>query len=195
MHHRPHDGPTARLTRSRREQGLSDGPQRAEAVRRMVAALRPGGWLVIEDFDVLGQPLACPEARSEAEPRANRIRAGFVDLLAGRGVDLALGRSLEMALRSEGLVDTGSQVHVSTGDVPEMRAALAAVETANVSQVRGAPVAHGHASDREIERHLAALHRGEVVVTVPPLVSAWGRSPSRRPRSCPRCETDLVAQR
>jgi SAM-dependent methyltransferase len=68
-------------------------PQRDEALRRIVAALRPGGWLLIEDFDVSLQPLACVEARGEAEHRANRVRGGFVELLAQRGVDLAYGRT------------------------------------------------------------------------------------------------------
>ena len=73
---------------------LTHVPQRAEALRRMASALRPGGWLVVEDFDMSIQPRACPDAATEDEERANRIRAGFVELLLGRGVDPVLGRTL-----------------------------------------------------------------------------------------------------
>ena len=31
-------------------------PDRDQALRRMVSALRPGGWLLVEDFDVALQP-------------------------------------------------------------------------------------------------------------------------------------------
>jgi len=44
----------------------------------MVAALRPGGWLVVEDADPAMQPLSCPEARNDAERLANKLRTGFV---------------------------------------------------------------------------------------------------------------------
>jgi SAM-dependent methyltransferase len=67
---------------------------RDEAIRRMVASLRPGGRLLIEDFDVALQPLACPAATGPDQELANRIRAGFVALLAQRGVDLEYGRKL-----------------------------------------------------------------------------------------------------
>ena len=82
---------------------LTHVPQRAEALRRMASALRPGGWLVVEDFDVSIQPRACPDAATDDEDRANRVRAGFVELLVGRGVDPVLGRTLRKRLVALGL--------------------------------------------------------------------------------------------
>jgi SAM-dependent methyltransferase len=41
--------------------------QRARALTAMVAALRPGGWLVIEDADPALQPLICP---TSTDPRS-----------------------------------------------------------------------------------------------------------------------------
>ncbi|MFD5122638.1 class I SAM-dependent methyltransferase [Streptomyces sp. NPDC058385] len=47
---------------------------RAAAMRVMIDALRPGGWLVIEDGDPALQPLACPDERGPNEALANRLR-------------------------------------------------------------------------------------------------------------------------
>jgi trans-aconitate methyltransferase len=63
-------------------------PGRDEAMRRMVRALRPGGWLVVEDFDVSLQPRAVLDAMADFHHRANRVRDAFEALLGQRGVGL-----------------------------------------------------------------------------------------------------------
>ena len=65
----------------------------------MVAALRPGGVLLVEDADPALQPLSCLEETGPEQVLANRLRRGFRTLLAERGVDLAYGRSLPRRLR------------------------------------------------------------------------------------------------
>jgi SAM-dependent methyltransferase len=147
-------------------------PDRDEALRRMVGSLRPGGQLLIEDFDVALQPLACPAANGPDEELANRIRAGFVALLAQRGVDLEYGRKLPGLLRALGLADVAADAYF-----PVALAAGGALDAANVMQVRDGLVAQGHATGEEVERHLAALAEGRLDVAVPPLVSVWGRRP------------------
>ena len=49
-------------------------PARAAALRAMVTALRPGGWLLVEDADPGLQPLLCPDEHGPAEQLANRLR-------------------------------------------------------------------------------------------------------------------------
>src|SRR6202012_624857 len=49
-------------------------PDRARALATMAAALRPGGWLLVEDADTYLQPLACLEDSGPAQRRANRMR-------------------------------------------------------------------------------------------------------------------------
>jgi SAM-dependent methyltransferase len=147
-------------------------PQRDEALRRMVAALRPGGRLLIEDFDVSLQPLACVEAREEAEHRANRVRAGFIELLAQRGVDLAYGRALPRLLRAAGLTDVAADAFA-----PVALPAAAALEIANVRQVEAALISQAHATAEEVDSHLRAVAAGQLDIATPPLVSACGRRP------------------
>lgn len=149
---------------------LTHVPQRDRALAAMAAALAPGGWLVIEDFDVALGPAACPSPRTDDEQRANRIRAGFVALLAERGVDLQLGRSLPDRLRRLGLVD----VHAVAG-FPLADPAMRDLERATVTQTAAGLVAGGHATQPEIDAHLAALDHLDIAS--PPLVSVRARRP------------------
>jgi SAM-dependent methyltransferase len=143
--------------------------QRDAALRNMVSALKPGGWLVIEDFDVKLQPRAIIDTDRD-DLVANRIRAGFEALLAERGVDLELGRRLPRLLRQLGLIDVGADAYM-----PVALPAVAWLEEANVHQVREALVAKRYATSPEIECHLRAVRSGKVDLATPPLVSAWGR--------------------
>jgi SAM-dependent methyltransferase len=150
-------------------------PAREAALRAMVGALRPGGWLLLEDADPALQPLACPHERGPAEVLANRLRRGFRQLLAARGADLAYGRTLPHALRSAGLVDVAAD-----GYFPLASPACAVLEAATVAQLRAELVAAGLATDGEIDRHLAHVAAGGLDCTTAPLISAWGRRPAAR---------------
>jgi SAM-dependent methyltransferase len=147
---------------------LTHVPDRQEAMRRMAAALRPGGWLVVEDFDVSVQPQACPDAANAEEDRANRIREGFVELLLRRDVDLSLGRTLRRRLLGLGLTDVGAEAYAPLA-VPATRH----LEIANTLQVRDGLLALGLGAD--VDAHLDALVAGRIDVATPPLVTAWGR--------------------
>ena len=147
---------------------LTHVPKRAEALRRMASALRPGGWLIVEDFDVSIQPRACPDAATPEEERANRVQAGFIELLAARGVDLVFGRTLRKRLVALGLTDVGAEAYAPLA-VPATRE----LAIANTLQVREGLNALGLAND--IEPHLEALRASRIEIATPPLVTAWGR--------------------
>lgn len=143
---------------------------RREALRSMVRALRPGGWLLLEDADPALQPLSCLDPGSEEEELANRIRGGFRALMASRGADLAYGRKLPGLLRAEGLCDVGAD-----GWFPVSMPACSRLETATISIIKPQLLAHGVATEEEIERHLANCAAGTLDLAQPPLISAWGR--------------------
>src|SRR3954467_5346311 len=145
-------------------------PERERALQRMVAALRPGGWLLIEDFDSVMQPLSCVDAVGPEQERANKIKDAFRTLLVQRGAELELGRRLPRLLRSAGLVDVEADAYLAVA-LP----ASAALEIANINQIRDGLVAGGHATADEIDAHLDALRAGRLDVATAPLVSAWGR--------------------
>jgi KUP system potassium uptake protein len=76
--------------------------EREEAIRRLIASLRPGGWLVVEDFD--GTLPACLYALTEREQLVNRIREAFRELLHRRGGDTTYVHTLSWRLHEAGLV-------------------------------------------------------------------------------------------
>jgi SAM-dependent methyltransferase len=149
---------------------LTHVPRRDEALRRMAAALAPGGWLIVEDFDVSVQPRACPDAATPEEDRANRLREGFIELLVQGAVDLTFGRTLRRRLRGLGLVDVGAEAYAPLA-VPATRR----LEIANTLQARPGLEALGLGD--ELAAHLDALRAGRIDIATPPLVTAWGRQP------------------
>jgi SAM-dependent methyltransferase len=143
---------------------------RARALRSMVRALRPGGWLLLEDADPALQPLICPDEYGPEQRLANKLRQGFRALLAQRGADLAYGRTLPRLLREAGLADVAADAYF-----PITSPACDLLEKATVEQVRERLVAAGLASDDEIDRHLATVEAGRLDLATSPMVSAWGR--------------------
>lgn len=143
---------------------------RAEALRRMVQALRPGGRLLLEDADPGLQPLLCPDESGPEQRLANRLRAGFRTLMAARGADLAYGRTLPRLLREAGLDDVRADAYF-----PITSPACAVLEAATVRQIRRLLVAEGLATDEEIDHHLANVATGRLDLATAPMISAWGR--------------------
>nr|WSX19125.1 methyltransferase domain-containing protein [Streptomyces tubercidicus] len=146
---------------------------RAEALRRMVQALRPGGRLLLEDADPTLQPLLCPDESGPEQRLANRMRSGFRALMAARGADLAYGRTLPRVLREAGLDDVQADAYF-----PITSPACAVLEDATVRQVRHHLTGQGLATDEEIDRHLTNVATGQLDLATGPMISAWGR---RRP--------------
>jgi len=145
-------------------------PQREQALERMVAALRPGGWLLVEDFDPAMQRFACPDAYGPEQRLANKVRDGFRSLLVERGADLEFARRLPRLFRGAGLVEVHADAYI-----PLALPAGVELEKANVNQVRDQLIAGGHATVGEIEEYLTALEARRLDVATAPLISVWGR--------------------
>jgi len=141
------------------------------ALATLVAALRPGGWLLVESSDPTMQPLACPDEIGRKQALANKLRNAFWDLFAQRS-HLALGRTLPRLLRDAGLTDTYAEVAFSLGG-PHTRD----MQHTLITLARPALLAAGFASAEEIDRHLADLDSPDLDIAVFPVVSAWGRKP------------------
>lgn len=149
-------------------------PARDRALATMVAALRPGGWLFVEDADPALQPLACLDEFGPEQELANRLRHGFRTLLAGRGADLAFGRTLPRRLRTAGLLDVRADAYF-----PVTSPAGSVLEAATIRQIRNALLDAGLATDADIDTHLANIAAGRLDLSTAPMICAVGRKPPR----------------
>ena len=147
-------------------------PDRAQALSRMAAALRPGGWLLVEDYDIDLQTMLCPDAHGPDQLVANRVKDAFRALLYERGVDPTFGRRLPRLLREHGLSDVTADAYFPLA-VP----AVADLERANTAQVREGLIARGEVTAAEVDRFLQLLDTGELDLATAPLISAAGRRP------------------
>jgi SAM-dependent methyltransferase len=148
-------------------------PEREEALRRMVSALAPGGWLLIEDFDIALQPLLCPDEVTADQGLANRVKAEFRQLLRERGADTEFGRRLPRMFRDAGLERVGADAYF-----PLALPGVAVLEDANTRQLRDGLVARGSLSEADVDRYLELVGSAELDLATAPLVSAWGRRPA-----------------
>ena len=147
-------------------------PARLEVMKRMTAALRPGGWLVIEDYDHV-MPLVCIDAPRPEHHRANKVHAAVRALLAEHGVDLEYARALPRIFHETGLCEVGAEAFFAVTAPAGTTLAIA-----NVTQLRDALIARQLASREEVDGHLRAMADRSITVGTLPLVSAWGRKPA-----------------
>lgn len=145
-------------------------PDREQAVRTMLQALRPGGRLLIEETDSALQPRACPEEYGPEQELANRVRQGLRTLLAERGAGQSNGRSLPRLLRESGLHGVHADAYF-----PLASPVCDALETSTVEQFRDRLVSAGLVSAQDIDRHLAHVATGRMDLATAPMISAWGR--------------------
>jgi SAM-dependent methyltransferase len=149
-------------------------PQRAAALAAMISALRPGGWLLVEDADPMLQPLVCPDESGPAQRLANKLKRDFRTLMARRGADLSYGRTLPRLLRDAGLVDVAADAFF-----PISGPACTVLEQATMAQIRDRLVAARLATDEEIDEHLDNVATGHLDLVTAPMISAWGRKSAR----------------
>lgn len=140
---------------------------------RLVAALRPGGWLLIEDVDfggaaatALGRYAVPTENAAPFERAYHAIAAVF----SRAGADATFGARLPALLTGAGLADVGGEVHtpiVSGGSGDWVRLSY--------QHLREPMLANGLLTEADFERDLAFLGDPSSRYLPPLMVSAWGR--------------------
>ncbi len=153
-------------------------PERDRALDRMITALKPGGWLLIEDFDISWMQLTPACAPADAL-LFRKVIASFHQILTGAGVDPAYGRRFHTMLREHGLIDVHAEGHIqiAAGGSPTWR-----LHQANVEQLRDRLLRSGLLDDDEIERFQRLVGSPEFSSNYHPFVSARGRRPGRAGR-------------
>jgi SAM-dependent methyltransferase len=148
---------------------LTHLPQRDAVVRKLAAALRPGGWLVLEDQDLRTFGVTPPD-----HPTWTKVARAVAAVLDGAGADTGYGNELAPTLRSAGLTGIDARALTHVRPAPELASPVVPV----LEQVRDAIVDAGLATDAEFEHVMALFHDETTTLSIysPMLVSARGRA-------------------
>ena len=154
-------------------------PPRLAVLDKLVAALKPGGWLLLEDFD-FSPWLHLPEERLLCEPKAvrsthQRACVGGAALGATAGWDAEFGRDLPLHLLNAGLDDVGGEVFtpIITGGSPESEFLTLSWRESSQPYVDA-----GYVSQSEMGELIAAFEQPGAILAPYSMVSAWGRRPA-----------------
>lgn len=144
---------------------------RDAVLRKMVAALKPGGWLLLEDADFA----TFLQIRGGNEELYTRVIEGFMSFTAAAGHDGRYARNIGCLLREQGLEDVQFEGEVLEwgGPRPLTKVWLLAFE-----QLRDRVVEAGLASDAEVDALFALIQDPKFVAMGPIGCAAWGRKVS-----------------
>jgi SAM-dependent methyltransferase len=147
-------------------------PDAPAALARLVAALRPGGWLVAEEMDFVS---VAPDPRADADARAafDRVVAAHAAVLAAQNAfNAAYGRRLVGDLEEANLVDVAE-----AGRSMMWRGARPGgiVLRLTLEQLRDAMVQSGRVTADDVDRTVALLDDPGFSLLSPTVMAAWGR--------------------
>lgn len=147
-------------------------PQRDDILRKLVDALKPGGWLVVEEFDVSLVETTFTTRNADSAALVTKMSDAMNTLMVARGVDRNLGGSLYERLIGLGLTEVGAAGSFVVG---HGRSAATRLLQANFQQVRSEAVSAGLIADAEVDRVIACMDDPDTTFNTPMLMTAWGR--------------------
>ena len=145
-------------------------PERDDVLATLAAALRPGGWLLIEDFDWATARVVDPPSDAHT-----RVADACVALFSAHAYDPQYGRRLPRRLRSLGLIETGT--HAESIQVWADRERGLPQWELLVDQLAPGLLAAGLVEPGDLDAFHALWHDGETAGFAPLMVSSWGRRP------------------
>jgi SAM-dependent methyltransferase len=146
-------------------------PEREAVLARLVAALKPGGWLLAEEFDSLSMP---PDPAVSPVERRPGLYEALLRVMASRGADVRFGRLLPARLRAQGLTDVDAEGRVF---LVQAGSPWAALMRANLEQLRGAICAAEGITAEQFDRGMAELDDPEYLCPSSIMWAVWGRRP------------------
>ena len=147
--------------------------ERETALKRMVQALKPGGWLVIEDYDPASLVANAEVNRFETPlPTSDALQRYLT-----RNQDGFYARRLHGIFRALGLEEVSAEGRMVMFDRRNGGAELLRL---NFEQVGAELIAAGLITQRQIDADLARLTEEEFAIPSPIMWSVIGRKPRRR---------------
>jgi len=147
-------------------------PEREAVLRKMANAVRPGGWILIEEPDASSvQP--DPMAPESARQLYSRVMEGIYSFLCDRGLDPYCGSRLPASLRVLGFDSLHSEAWCRT-----YQGGTAAVKSPHVmafQEVMEPVVSAGAVGEKDFRNFLALLEDPAFSWREDLTVSTWGR--------------------
>jgi|HubBroStandDraft_6_1064221.scaffolds.fasta_scaffold06377_2 SAM-dependent methyltransferase len=146
-------------------------PERDAALAQIISSLKPGGWLLMEEYDscsMLPDPVANP-AETVLETHLAMLR-----LLEDNGVNRRYGRLLPALLRARGLTSVGTEAQLFMWQGGSVGIAMM---RANLEQLRETMIERNYITRQEFDRDLAQLDDPDLLMPSSILWSVWGRRP------------------
>lgn len=147
-------------------------PSRDDVLARLAGALKPGGWLVIQDFD--SSLPHCLDPVTDSERAFVKVGQALITALHLRKADTTYPRTLPHRLERAGLAEVGASGHVV---VYRGASAEAALQQANLDQVGQSLVDAGLITDGDLATARRLLADPAFIANHPLLITAWGRKP------------------
>lgn len=145
-------------------------PARDEVLKRMIAALRPGGWLLLEAHDFMS---LLPISQQGAE-LFTKVSNSFLKMLSQGGFDPEYGRRIGVQLRRHGLaaVSVEGRMYEMGGDLP-----LTSVWSLVAQRLHQPLIETGLLSSNEIDQAVNLIEGSDFFALSPTFVAAWGQRP------------------
>jgi SAM-dependent methyltransferase len=150
-------------------------PERDRVLGRLVAAVRPGGWLVVEDFD-WAPMLAAPGCAAGA--LHSRVYDALRAVFPAAGAETEYGRRLPLAFRVAGLAGVGAEGRMQ---VPLAGTAAAAWWQLSLAKLCEPLVRTGALAESEVDDLIGACDDEGFCAFFPVLITVWGQHPGSDP--------------
>jgi SAM-dependent methyltransferase len=147
-------------------------PEREKALARMIAALKPGGWLIDEEFDAFSM---LPNSAANPGEVLLKTHIAMRQVMKDHGVDDGyFARRLFSRLRAHGLVDVAAEASMFIWQSGSRGVSLL---RANYEQLHRSMIDAGYLTEEEFDRDIARLEDQDFLMPSPIMWTAWGRRP------------------
>ena len=146
-------------------------PSRDEVLPCLLSALKPGGWLVCEEFDRLS---AAPDPDVSSGEIVLKTHEGMGRMMQDQGVVPHYGRLLFGRFRGMGLKFLGAEARLIMVQSGSWSARLL---RASYERRRRAMIDAGYVTEEEFDADLARMDAADFMTPSPLMWSVWGRRP------------------
>ncbi|RAS67446.1 methyltransferase family protein [Lentzea atacamensis] len=145
-------------------------PERRQVLQRLVRSLRPGGWLVLDEFDCSWTPVLMTP-REGVEAIFERVHAAFLASLTASGADVTWGRKVFGEFVRAGLGEVAATTFAMAWPGGSVGASL---HHANTTQLAGRILEHG-VTEEDLRLFWSMLGDPGFAVQSYPMISVRGR--------------------